>query len=220
MGDAVLASAGTADADGSYTLAYDTTGKGLPVGQSTLTVSYGGSSSLKPGTAEFTVDLSARQVTASVGDTPSKTFDGKTDVDVSLTFADGTLAGSDSFTGIIDGSFPDENAGDNKPITLGTSPVWTDPDTAGFYSVALPEGVTGSIKAAQINGELTIDGNPAPGATLTADYAATSVEDVSFQWGLDGEPISGAVGSSYTAKAAACSSPAGRSPAPSSARPS
>lgn len=56
-GDTVLASTTTANADGSYTLTYDTRGKGLAIGNNALTVSYGGSGSLNPSAGEVTVTL-------------------------------------------------------------------------------------------------------------------------------------------------------------------
>ena len=56
-GDAVLASATTANAGGSYTLTYDTRGKGLAIGNNALTVSYGGSGSLNPSTGGVKVTL-------------------------------------------------------------------------------------------------------------------------------------------------------------------
>lgn len=72
----VLATAAQPDNDGAYILTYDTTGKGLSIGQNTLTVNYRGSGNLNSSTAAVTVDLSAKPVTASVSGTPSKTFDG------------------------------------------------------------------------------------------------------------------------------------------------
>ena len=195
----VLATATAADQDGAYTLTYDTTGKGLSTGQNTLTVSYGGNGNLAASTATVTVSLSAKPVTASVDGTPSKTFDGGTDVDVVLTFASDTLAGSDNLTGTISGNFSDANVGEGKSITLDT-PTWSDPATAEFYNITLPDDVTGTITAAQIDGELTITGSPIPGGTLTANYTPTSGEEVSYQWNLDGEPIDGATGTTYTVR--------------------
>ena len=198
----VLATAEQPDNDGAYTLTYDTAGKGLSIGQNTLTVSYGGSGNLNSSIAAVTVDLSAKPVTASVSGAPSKIYDGKTDVEVALAFAGGTLAGSDIFTGTVSGNFSDANSGEGKPITLGSDPVWSDSGTAGYYAVALPETVTGTIAPAQIGGELTIAGEAVPGNTLTAEYAPVSGEDVAFRWHLDGHPIDGAAGAAYTVREA------------------
>ena len=190
----VLATAAQPDNDGAYILTYDTTGKGLSIGQNTLTVNYRGSGNLNSSTAAVTVDLSAKPVTASVSGTPSKTFDGETDVDVVLTFASGTLAGSDNFTGMVSGNFFDANVAEDKPITLSSSPVWTDPDTAGFYTVTLPDSVTVTISKAELvapqNLSLT---STAPGkATATWDevqnaggYTAQLYKDGE----ADGEPV-------------------------------
>ncbi len=75
-GDTVLASTTTANADGSYTLTYDTRGKGLAIGNTALIVSYGGSGSLNPSTAEVTVTLEKASVVATLDGTTSKTYDG------------------------------------------------------------------------------------------------------------------------------------------------
>ena len=197
----VLATAVQSDNDGVYTLTYDTTGKGLSIGQNTLTVNYGGSGNLNSSTAAVTVDLSAKPVTASVSGTPSKTFDGETDVDVALTFASDTLAGSDNFTGTVSGNFSDANVAEDKPITLGSSPVWTDPDTAGFYIVTLPDSVTGTISKAtptltltadpaELSGggdvTLTLSGLPSGGtATVTCDKSVTVTANSDGTWTAD-----------------------------------
>ena len=194
----VLATATAADQDGAYTLTYDTAGKGLAIGSNPLTVSYGGGGNLNASTATVTVTLNAKPVTASVSGTPSKTFDGETDVDVALTFASSTLVGSDTFTGTVSGNFSDANVGEGKSITLGSSPVWTDPDTAGFYAVTLPGNVTGTISKAtpaltltadpaELSGggyvTLTLSGLPSGGsATVTCDRSITVRDSGNGTW--------------------------------------
>ena len=134
--------------DDSFTLQYDTAGKGIPIGENqTLTVRYGGSSTLTSGSATVEITLNKKSVTAQVQGEITKTYDGNTDMEVSLTFADGVLAGNDSLTGTVPGAFDSADVGTGKPIILG-DPTWSDPTTAGFYHITLPTGVTGEITKA------------------------------------------------------------------------
>ena len=136
--------------DDSFTLEYDTAGKGVPIGENqTLTVRYGGSSTLTSGSATVEITLNKKSVTAQVQGEITKTYDGNTDMEVSLTFADGVLVGSDSLTGTVSGAFDSADAGTDKDITLdGGTVEWSDTATAAFYNISLPADVTGEITKA------------------------------------------------------------------------
>ncbi|WP_158095325.1 S-layer homology domain-containing protein [Collinsella sp. An2] len=157
-GDKLLAGTSKKNADGSYTLTYNTADKGLSVGNNTLTVKFNGDTNMVASEASVTVTLKRKEATASVSGTPSKTYDSATDVTVSLAFDNGVLVDGDSFTGTVAGSFSDANAGEGKSITLGTTPTWSNDTIAGFYDIALPGNVTGNILKAR------------PGLSLAADH--------------------------------------------------
>ena len=197
-GDNLLASTTTANDDGSYTLTYDTKDKGLTPDQNTLIVSFGGSSSLNPSTAEVTVTLNKKQVTATAQNIITKVYDGDTDIMVPLSFADNVLVTGDNISGSVRGNFEDSNVGADKRITLETTPIWVKgSDTAQYYDIILPANVTGDIIRANIDEDITILGVAQFGETLTATYEEEDVS-VSYQWKRNGENISGATSASYT----------------------
>ena len=198
-GDTVLASSTDVDEDGSYTLTYDTKNQDLSIGDNTLTVSYGGSSSLKPSTAEVTVTLEKVDVVATLDGTTSKTYDGTTDAPAGLTIElTGVLDGDDvAATGTI--AYDTKDVGDNKTITASNLTL-TGAD-AGYYNLMSNdiEENTGSITAAALGGTVTITGTAQYGQQLTASYDPVHEEEaVSYQWNRNGEIISGATSATYT----------------------
>ncbi len=198
-GDTVLASSIDVDDDGSYTLTYDTKNQDLSIGDNTLTVSYGGSSSLKPSTAEVTVTLEKKNVTATLEGTTSKTYDGTTAAPEGLTIAlTGVLEGNEvTAAGTI--AYDTKDVGDNKTITASNLTL-TGAD-AGYYNLMsndIKEN-TGSITAAALGGTVTITGTAQYGQQLTASYDPVHEEEaVSYQWNRNGEIISGATSATYT----------------------
>ena len=198
-GDTVLASSIDVDDDGSYTLTYDTKNQDLSIGDNTLTVSYGGSSSLKPSTAEVTVTLEKKNVTATLEGTTSKTYDGTTAAPAGLTIAlTGVLEGNEvTAAGTI--AYDTKDVGDNKTITASNLTL-TGAD-AGYYNLMsndIKEN-TGSITAAALGGTVTITGTAQYGQQLTASYDPVHEEEaVSYQWNRNGEIISGATSATYT----------------------
>ena len=64
LGDTKLVEAVTVESDGSFTFTYDTGEKGIPVGNQTLTVKYGGSDSMTEGSADTSITLNKKTVTA------------------------------------------------------------------------------------------------------------------------------------------------------------
>ena len=192
-GDKLLASTNIADAEGTYTLTYDTQQKGLVIGENKLTVSFGGNGSLNASTIEVTVTLNKKQVSATVQNTIMKGYDGDTSINLTLQFSD--LVEGDVISVIVPSDFADPNVGSDKPITLGT-PVWVDgADAAQYYDIALPANVTGDITAASIDGRLTILGTAKYGQTLTASY--TGDANVTYQWKREGIAIENATSNTY-----------------------
>ena len=162
-GDAVLASATTANADGSYTLTYDTRGKGLAIGNNALTVSYGGSGSLNPSTGGVTVTLEKAYVDAALDVTTSKTYDGTTAAPDGLVIAlTGVLEGDEVAASSASIAYDSADAGNNRTITA-TGITLTGEDAA--YCSLVSE--TASVQTASIS-------KATPALALTADPASLS----------------------------------------------
>ena len=171
------------EADGAYTLTYHTAEKELPISETglTLTVKFHGDSNMGSGEAVIEgVTLAKKSVSAVVDGTVTKPYDQNTDVTVSFKVEE-NLVGEDTVTGTATGVFEDENAGDNKPVTVDAGDVvWNE--ISQWYDITLPTGITGAIEQAKITGGLTISGTPEFGAELKAEYDSVSGESVSFTW--------------------------------------
>ncbi len=162
-GDAVLASATTANADGSYTLTYDTRGKGLAIGNNALTVSYGGSGSLNPSTGGVTVTLEKAYVDAALDGTTSKTYDGTTAAPDGLVIAlTGVLEGDEVAASSASIAYDSADAGNNRTITA--TGITLTGEHAAYYSLM---SETASVQTASIS-------KVTPALALTADPAALS----------------------------------------------
>ena len=198
-GDTVLASTTTANGDGSYTLTYDTQGKGLAIGSNTLTVSFGGSGSLNPSTGEVTVTLEKANVNATLGGMTSKTYDGTTAAPTGLTIAlTGVQEGDDVTASSSSITYDSADAGENKTITANNITL-TGSDAAYYSLISETASVeTGSITPASLNGTLTITGTAQYDQTLTANYTSKDDETVSYQWNRGNQSITGATGNTYT----------------------
>ena len=200
-GDQLLASSSALKADGSYTLTYNTQGKGLAPGQNTLTVRYGGSGNLNPSAATVNVTLERENVTATLEGTATKPYDGTTAAPDGLTLAlPGVLEGDAvTVSGTI--AYDTKDVGDNKTITASNLTL-TGTD-AGYYRLISNdiEENTGSITAAALSGTLTITGTAQYNQRLTASYDPVHDEQVSYQWNRGGTAIPGATGDTYTLKA-------------------
>ena len=162
-GDAVLASATTANAGGSYTLTYDTRGKGLAIGNNALTVSYGGSGSLNPSTGGVKVTLEKANVDAALDGTTSKTYDETTAAPDGLVIAlTGVLEGDEAAASSASIAHDSADAGNNRTITA-TGITLTGEDAA--YCSLVSE--TASVQTASIS-------KATPALALTADPASLS----------------------------------------------
>ena len=184
---------------GPYTLIYDTKEQDLSIGENILTVSYGGSGSLNPSTAQVTVTLETRDVTATLDGTTSKPYDGTTAAPEGLTLAlPGVLEGDTvTVTGTI--AYDTKDVGTGKTITA--SNLTLTGNDARYYDLAANDIVenNGSITAADLSGTVTITGTAQYNQQLTASYDPVhDDEQVTYQWNRGDQPISGAIGSTYT----------------------
>ena len=184
---------------GPYTLIYDTKEQDLSIGENILTVSYGGSGSLNPSTAQVTVTLETRDVTATLDGITSKPYDGTTAAPEGLTLAlPGVLEGDTvTVTGTI--AYDTKDVGTGKTITA--SNLTLTGNDARYYDFAANDIVenNGSITAADLNGTVTITGTAQYNQQLTASYDPVhDDEQVTYQWNRGDQPISGAIGSTYT----------------------
>ena len=184
---------------GPYTLIYDTKEQDLSIGENILTVSYGGSGSLNPSTAQVTVTLETRDVTATLDGTTSKPYDGTTAAPEGLTLAlPGVLEGDTvTVTGTI--AYDTKDVGTGKIITA--SNLTLTGNDARYYDLAANDIVenNGSITAADLSGTVTITGTAQYNQQLTASYDPVhDDEQVTYQWNRGDQPISGAIGSTYT----------------------
>lgn len=131
--------------DDSFTLTYDTSEKGIPIGSQTLTVKYGGSGIFNESSETVEITLSKKPVTAQVAlERITKQYNGEPDVEVDLNFAEEALVGEDEVTVTApNAKFSDPYVGNDKEITLGDLEVGGK--DAGWYEVSAPENVTGTI---------------------------------------------------------------------------
>lgn len=177
---------------GPYTLIYDTKEQDLSIGENILTVSYGGSGSLNPSTAQVTVTLETRDVTATLDGTTSKPYDGTTAAPEGLTLAlPGVLEGDTvTVTGTI--AYDTKDVGTGKTITA--SNLTLTGNDARYYDLAANDIVenNGSITAADLSGTVTITSTAQYNQQLTASYAPVhDDEQVTYQWNRGDQPISG-----------------------------
>ena len=143
-GETLLGEAVNVEA-GSFTLTYDTSEKGIPIGRQTLTVKYGGSDILNESSGTVGITLSKKPATAQVAsERITKQYNGEPDVEVPLNFDEGILAGEDEvIVTAPNAKFSDPYVGNDKEITLGD--LMVGGKDAGWYEVSAPENVTGTI---------------------------------------------------------------------------
>ncbi len=154
-GDQPLTEAVTADSNGMYTLTHDT-GKSNTIpasdftsgNQKTLTVHYGGSNGQNGGSADVSITLNPKTVTASVTNEITKRYDGTANAAVQLgvNSADYVRAG-DSVNLSASGVYDNENAGTNKPVAVTINTKTGTNHEA--YNVIAPSNATGTITKAE-----------------------------------------------------------------------
>ena len=199
-GDNLLTGTSTA-VDGVYTLTYNTTGKGLNIGENTLTVKFNGDTNMAASSTTVTVNLSAKKVTATLGGTTTKTYDGTTNAPEGLTISLSDVENGDdvSATGTI--AYNSTNV--NEASTINATGITLSGDHAGYYTLSNTEATTsGTITAAQMTGTVTFDGNAVYDTPLTATYEGNATS-VTYQWYRTERngtttAISGVAGNTYT----------------------
>ena len=143
--------------------------------------------------------LETRDVTATLDGTTSKPYDGTTAAPEGLTLAlPGVLEGDTvTVTGTI--AYDTKDVGTGKTITA--SNLTLTGNDARYYDLAANDIVenNGSITAADLSGTVTITGTAQYNQQLTASYDPVhDDEQVTYQWNRGDQPISGAIGSTYT----------------------
>lgn len=170
LGDTELATADV-DGDGSFALTYDTSGKRLSIGEKqTLTVRYGGSSTLNSGSTTVTVTLNKKPVTVTFTGLTEKVYDGDTSAPNGLGIAlnDGVVVRDDDVTlSAASITYEDAIPGTDKTITAsgltlgGADKDWyVLPDTSAT--------TTGTIRKANQDAPIIGDG-------YTIDYEKETI---------------------------------------------
>ena len=152
-----ISAAVNADANGAYTMMYNTANQELPVGKDIkLIAKFAGDANQADAQAVLTVDIVKKTVAGVVDGVLSKAYDGSVDVAVPLTVnQDDLVNADDEVSASGDGTFDDANAGEDKSVTVDT--VAVSGDDADWYDVQAPESITGTI--AQRVAELTWSGH-------------------------------------------------------------
>ena len=172
----------------------------------TITAVYtpGESNQLRPGNGKSSLTIQPKTLTASLGGTLTKTYDGKKDAPEGIKIElDGVVSGEKVSASSESISYDDAKAGTGKTITA--SDVTLSGDDAGNYTLGTNTTITtdaGVIIAAEITGSVTISGTPTVGETLKATYSGGNATEISYQWYRGDTPITDATGTSYTLTAA------------------
>ena len=168
----------------------------------TITAVYtpGESNQLRPGSGSGSLTVQKKTLTASLGGTLTKTYDGKKDAPEGIKIElDGVVSGEKVSASSESISYDDAKAGTGKTITA--SDIKLNGDDAGNYTLGTNTTITtdaGVIIAAEITGSVTISGTPTVGETLKATYSGGNATEISYQWYRGNEAISGATETSYT----------------------
>ena len=153
-GDSQVSDAVTVTADGSFSLSYDTTAKVVPAGSAqALEVRYAGTDDQADASAQLTLTISPRQLTATVAGSASKTYDGMVTApaDGLSIELEGVIADDDVSATASSFSFTTPDAGGGKDVTA--SGVTLAGDDVNWYSLAsntaVGEGIGTIAKATQ-----------------------------------------------------------------------
>lgn len=159
------------ESDGSFALTYDTSVKSLSIEEDqTLTVRYGGSSTLNSGSTTVTVTLNKKPVTVTFTGTTEKVYDGDTSAPENLTIAlsDGVVVGTDDVT-VTAASVTYDNATPDTGKTITASGLTLGGADKDWY--VLPDTsatTTGTIRKANHDA-------PIIGEGYTIDYEKETI---------------------------------------------
>ena len=162
----------TISADGSFTIEYHTSQKGIDIGENTLTVKYGGGN-LPEASTTVTVTLTPKPVTGTA-ENITKVYDGEKNIEFPLTIAASDLVNStDQVTATATGSFSQKDAGNDLDINDIT--VTAAGSDAKWYTVSAPEGLKGSITPSDshLNVSVAQRGQYTYGETIKIDLRPT-----------------------------------------------
>ena len=147
--------------DGSFTIQYDTSNKGITPGAApqTLTVKYGGSDNLTTGERTTTITLLPRPLTAAITGTTTKVYDGTTNAPEDLSITLSGVVGEDNVTATATFAYDGKDVGDQ---TITASNITLDGAAQGNYKL--------SSTTATTDGSITESGS-----TLTATAEKTDL---------------------------------------------
>lgn len=124
-GEAVLDTETVSEYGGTYYLTYETAGQKIPTGNSIqLQVVYGGNGNLKESTANVSVTLNPKPVTAVVENEITKFYDGEKNAAVTLAFGEGAiLTGDEVNVSAPNAAYTTAEAGTGIAINFGSLTV-------------------------------------------------------------------------------------------------
>ena len=170
----------------------------------TITAVYtpGESNQLRPGNGTGSLTVQPKTLTASLGGTLTKTYDGTTNAPEGIKIElEGVVSGENVSASSESISYGDANAGTEKTITASNITL-SGSDAKNYTLSSNTATVPGSITPATMTGSVNIVGDATVGKTLTANYSGTPSTGISYQWYHGDTPITDATGTSYTLTAA------------------
>ncbi|MBQ4579891.1 MAG: hypothetical protein IJA83_04460 [Clostridia bacterium] len=175
-GDVQLGEPVAVGADGTYTLTYDTTGKGLAIGENTLTVVYGGSGNLAGQTATVKVTLNKADPEVNIPADLTATY-GDLLADVTLTSEPDNTAGTWAWN---DPTAPVGDAG-----TQTHKATFTPSDTDYFNTAEVDVSIT--VGKLALTGVTLPENMTLPTYCATADEAKAKLPETVAYTGEDGK---------------------------------
>ena len=166
----------------------------------TITAVYtpGESNQLQPGSDSSSLTIQPKTLTASLGGTLTKTYDGTTNAPEGIKIElEGVVSGENVSASSESISYGDANAGTEKTITASNITL-SGSDAKNYTLSSNTATVPGSITPATMTGSVNIVGDATVGKTLTANYSGTPSTGISYQWYHGDTPITDATGTSYT----------------------
>ena len=158
----------------------------------------GESNQLQPGSDSSSLTIQPKTLTASLGGTLTKTYDGTTNAPEGIKIElEGVVSGENVSASSESISYGDANAGTEKTITASNITL-SGSDAKNYTLSSNTATVPGSITPATMTGSVNIVGDATVGKTLTANYSGTPSTGISYQWYHGDTPITDATGTSYT----------------------
>lgn len=170
------------DQSGAYTLTYRTGDQKLELGEHTLTVEYGGNSSMAGKSATINVTLSPKPVQLQVADI-SKVYDKTAGIAIPVSIASGDKVNAgDQITVTASGQFEQADMGDDIPIR--DVKMETTGEDAKWYETSILDNLTGSITKSDSSLKVEMEEAYTYGNTITIKVTP----DISAVNALSAEP--------------------------------